>query len=88
MPVTLPPLVPADIFTSYRPVPPQMQPGYQELPCFVPMAETQFGTGGPLMGARDLPTSPDAPLAPSTLLQVSGTLAHGLWLPAAQPPPP
>ncbi|NXW81623.1 MLXPL protein, partial [Alopecoenas beccarii] len=77
----------SDIFTSYRPPPSQMQPGYQEPPCFVPMAEPQFGSGGSLMGARDLPASPEAPLPPSTLLQVSGILARGPQLPVAQSPP-
>ncbi|XP_065503423.1 carbohydrate-responsive element-binding protein [Caloenas nicobarica] len=77
----------SDIFTSYRPPPSQMQPGYQEPPCFVPMAEPQFGSGGSLMSARDLPASPEAPLPPSTLLQVSRTLARGPRLPVAQPPP-
>ncbi|OPJ89262.1 carbohydrate-responsive element-binding protein isoform B [Patagioenas fasciata monilis] len=81
----------SDIFTSYRPVPSQMQPGYQELPCFVPMAETQFGSGGSLMGARDLPASPEARLPPSTLLQPSGASQlglHGAFLAPELPPAP
>ncbi|XP_075576084.1 carbohydrate-responsive element-binding protein [Pelecanus crispus] len=78
MPVTLSPLGPADIFTSHRPPPSQMQPGYQELPCFVPMAEPLFGGGGPLMGTRGLPTSSEAPLLPSTLLQPGGASQLGL----------
>ncbi|XP_062486433.1 carbohydrate-responsive element-binding protein isoform X1 [Pezoporus occidentalis] len=67
----------SDIFTSHRPLPPQMQPGYQEPPCFMPMAEPLFGDGGCLMGARGLPASPEAPLSPAALLQVSRTTAHG-----------
>ncbi|XP_074969066.1 carbohydrate-responsive element-binding protein isoform X6 [Phalacrocorax aristotelis] len=59
----------SDIFTSHRPPPLQMQPGYQEPPCFVPMAEPLFGGGGSLMGTRGLPASPEAPLPPGTLLQ-------------------
>ncbi|NXV92958.1 MLXPL protein, partial [Calonectris borealis] len=77
----------SDIFTGHRPPALQMQPGYQEPPCFVPMAEPLFGGGGSLMGARGLPTSPEAPLPPGTLLQVSGTPAHGPRLPVPQPPP-
>ncbi|KAK4812285.1 hypothetical protein QYF61_014071 [Mycteria americana] len=77
----------SDIFTGHRPLPSQMQPGYQEPPCFVPMAEPLFGSGGSLMGARGMPTSPEAPLPPGTLLQVSGTPAHGPRLPVTQPPP-
>ncbi|NXJ83699.1 MLXPL protein, partial [Trogon melanurus] len=70
----------SDIFTGHRLPPLQTQPGYQELPCFMPMAEPLFSSGGSLMGARGLPTSPEAPLPPSTLLQVSGILARGSWL--------
>ncbi|KAM7088614.1 LOW QUALITY PROTEIN: carbohydrate-responsive element-binding protein [Ciconia maguari] len=77
----------SDIFTGHRPLPSQMQPGYQEPLCFVPMAEPLFGSGGSLMGARGMPTSPEAPLPPGTLLQVSGTPAHGPRLPVTQPPP-
>ncbi|XP_068271966.1 carbohydrate-responsive element-binding protein isoform X2 [Nyctibius grandis] len=77
----------SDICTSQRPLPSQTQPGYQELPCFVPMAEPLFGGGGSLMGARGLPSSPEAPLPPGTLLQVSGTPAHGPRLLVSQPPP-
>ncbi|XP_076210526.1 LOW QUALITY PROTEIN: carbohydrate-responsive element-binding protein [Aptenodytes patagonicus] len=77
----------SDIFTGHRPPPSQMQPSYQEPPCFVPMAEPVFGSGGSLMGARGLPASPEAPLPPGTLLQVSGTPARSPWLPVAQPPP-
>ncbi|XP_019326835.1 PREDICTED: carbohydrate-responsive element-binding protein [Aptenodytes forsteri] len=39
-----------DIFPGHRPPPSQMQPSYQEPPCFVPMAEPVFGSGGSLMG--------------------------------------
>ncbi|XP_075627759.1 carbohydrate-responsive element-binding protein isoform X4 [Balearica regulorum gibbericeps] len=60
----------SDIFSGHRPPPPQTQPGYQEPPCFVPMAEPLFSSGGSLMGTRGLPTSPEAPLPPGTLLQV------------------
>uniref|UniRef100_A0A8V5GV93 Uncharacterized protein n=1 Tax=Melopsittacus undulatus TaxID=13146 RepID=A0A8V5GV93_MELUD len=67
----------SDIFTSHRPLPSQMQPGYQEPPCFMPMAEPLFGDGGCLLSARGLPPSPEAPLSPSALLQVSRTTAHG-----------
>ncbi|KAM6315770.1 carbohydrate-responsive element-binding protein [Podargus strigoides] len=77
----------SDIFTSHRPLPLQTQPGYQEPPCFVPVAETLFGGGGSLMGVRGLPTSPEALLPPNTLLQVSRTPARDLRLPAPQPPP-
>ncbi|KAM4648656.1 carbohydrate-responsive element-binding protein isoform 3-T3 [Amazona ochrocephala] len=59
----------SDIFTSHRPLPSQMQPGYQEPPCFMPMAEPLFSDGGCLMGARGLSTSPEAPLSPGALLQ-------------------
>ncbi|XP_075296142.1 carbohydrate-responsive element-binding protein isoform X3 [Opisthocomus hoazin] len=76
----------SDIFTAHRPPPPPTQPGYQEPPCFVPMAEPLFSGGGSPMGARGLPASPEAPLPPGTLLQVSGTPAHGPWLPAPRPP--
>ncbi|KAM6296684.1 LOW QUALITY PROTEIN: carbohydrate-responsive element-binding protein [Aegotheles albertisi] len=75
----------SDIFTSHRPPPSQTQLGYQEPPCFMPMAETLFGGGGSLMGARGLHASPEAPLPP--LLQVSGTPARGPWLPVPRPPP-
>ncbi|NXE82966.1 MLXPL protein, partial [Cochlearius cochlearius] len=77
----------SDIFTGHRPPPSQMQPGYQEPPCFVPMAEPLFGSGGSLMGARGLPASPEAPLPPGTLLQVSGTPARVPRLPVPRPPP-
>ncbi|KAM6373135.1 carbohydrate-responsive element-binding protein [Pluvialis apricaria] len=77
----------SDIFTGHRPLPSQTQTGYQEPSCFVPIAEPLFSSGGSLMGARGLPASPEAPLLPSTLLQVSGTPAHGPRLPEAQPPP-
>ncbi|NWX42020.1 MLXPL protein, partial [Steatornis caripensis] len=76
----------SDIFTSYRPLPPQTQPSYQEPPCFVPMAEPLFGSEGSLMGARGLPASPEAPLAPGNLLQVSGAPVRGPRLPVPQPP--
>ncbi|NXG90617.1 MLXPL protein, partial [Stercorarius parasiticus] len=75
----------SDIFTSHRPS--QTQAGYQEPPCFMPMAEPLYDSGGSLMGARGLPASTEAPLPPSTLLQVSGTPAHGARLPVPQPPP-
>uniref|UniRef100_A0A672UDY1 MLX interacting protein like n=1 Tax=Strigops habroptila TaxID=2489341 RepID=A0A672UDY1_STRHB len=84
----------SDIFTSHRPLPPQMQPVYQEPPCFVPMAEPLFGDGGSLMGARGLPTSPEAPLSPGALLQPGGASQLGLHgaflgpeLPSAPLPP-
>ncbi|KAM6110712.1 carbohydrate-responsive element-binding protein [Pterocles gutturalis] len=68
----------SDIFTSHRPPPSQTQPGYQEPPCFVPMAEPHFGSGGSLMGTQGLPTSPEAPLPPGTLLQPGGASQLGL----------
>uniref|UniRef100_A0A8C3C0J1 MLX interacting protein like n=1 Tax=Cairina moschata TaxID=8855 RepID=A0A8C3C0J1_CAIMO len=57
----------SDIFISHRPLPAQTQVGYQEPPCFVTMAEPLYGGGGAV------PTSPNALLPPSTLLQVSMT---------------
>ncbi|XP_074451699.1 carbohydrate-responsive element-binding protein isoform X3 [Larus michahellis] len=75
----------SDIFISHRPS--QTQAGYQEPPSFVPMAEPLFDGGGSLMGAQGLPASTEAPLPPGTLLQVSGTPAHGARLPVPQPPP-
>ncbi|NWS60255.1 MLXPL protein, partial [Chunga burmeisteri] len=77
----------SDIFTSHRPLPSQTPPGYLEPPCFVPMAEPLFGSGASLTGAQEPPTSPDTPLPPGTLHQVSGIPAHGLQLPVPQPPP-
>ncbi|NXG14354.1 MLXPL protein, partial [Grallaria varia] len=71
----------SDIFASHRPPPSQTQLGYQE-----PSAEPLFGSGGALMGARGVPASPEAPLPPSTLLQVSRIPTHNRWLPVAQPP--
>ncbi|XP_021271391.1 carbohydrate-responsive element-binding protein isoform X11 [Numida meleagris] len=56
----------SDIFIGHRPLPAQMPLSYQEPPCFEPL----YGSGG------TMPTGPDAPLPPSPLLQVSGTLAH------------
>ncbi|NXF12276.1 MLXPL protein, partial [Smithornis capensis] len=84
--VTVSALGPADIFTSYRPPPSQTPPGYQEPSCFLPMAEPLFGAGGSLMGARGLPASPEAPLPPGTLLQVSRIPTCGSWLLVSQPP--
>ncbi|XP_068765469.1 carbohydrate-responsive element-binding protein isoform X6 [Struthio camelus] len=71
----------SDIFTSHRPLPSQTQLGYQEPPCFMPMAEPLYSSGGALpaspasapIGPRGLPTSPDAPLPPSGLLQPGST---------------
>ncbi|KAM9218682.1 LOW QUALITY PROTEIN: carbohydrate-responsive element-binding protein [Leptosomus discolor] len=77
----------SDIFTGHRPPSSQTQTGYQEPPCFVPMADPLFSSGGSLTGARGLPTSPEAPLPPSTLLQVSGTPARSPPLPVPQPAP-
>ncbi|XP_052660790.1 carbohydrate-responsive element-binding protein isoform X2 [Harpia harpyja] len=84
----------SDIFTSHWPLPSQTQPGYQEPPCFVPMAEPLFSGGGSLMGAQGLPASPEAPLLPSTILQPSGASQLGLQgaflgpeLPSAPLPP-
>ncbi|XP_075296147.1 carbohydrate-responsive element-binding protein isoform X7 [Opisthocomus hoazin] len=68
----------SDIFTAHRPPPPPTQPGYQEPPCFVPMAEPLFSGGGSPMGARGLPASPEAPLPPGTLLQPGGASQVGL----------
>ncbi|NXY00002.1 MLXPL protein, partial [Centropus bengalensis] len=76
----------SDILTAHRLPAPPAQLGYQEPPCFMPMAEPLFGSGGALLGARGLPASPEAPLPPSALLQVSGTLARPPWLPAPQHP--
>ncbi|PKU39908.1 transducin beta-like protein 2 [Limosa lapponica baueri] len=59
----------SDIFTSHRPPLSQTQLGYQEPPCFMPMAEPLFDGGGSLMDMRGLPASPEAPLPPGTLLQ-------------------
>ncbi|NWZ21042.1 MLXPL protein, partial [Asarcornis scutulata] len=70
----------SDIFISHRPLPAQTQLGYQEPPCFVTMAEPLYGGGGAV------PTSPNALLPPSTLLQVSMTPVHGPWLPVSKPP--
>ncbi|NXA09845.1 MLXPL protein, partial [Sapayoa aenigma] len=75
----------SDIFTSYRPPSSQTPPDYQEPSCFLPVAEPLFGAGGSLMGARGLPASPEAPLPPGTLLQVSSIPACGLWLLESQP---
>ncbi|NXE49634.1 MLXPL protein, partial [Casuarius casuarius] len=79
----------SDIFTSHRPLPSQTQLAYQEPPCFMPMAEPLYSSGGALpaspasalIGPRGLPASPDAPLPPSGLLQVSRAPAHGPRLP-------
>ncbi|NXL92702.1 MLXPL protein, partial [Alectura lathami] len=67
----------SDIFICHRQLPSQMPLGYQEPPCFVTTAEPLYGSGGAV------PASPDAPLPPSPLLQVSRTLAH-----IPQPPVP
>ncbi|OXB56092.1 hypothetical protein ASZ78_007946 [Callipepla squamata] len=64
-----------DIFIGHRPLPVQVPLGYQEPPCFEPL----YGSGG------TMPTSPDAPLPPSPLLQVSRTLAHDPRLPVPDP---
>ncbi|KFV69560.1 Carbohydrate-responsive element-binding protein, partial [Dryobates pubescens] len=77
----------SDIFPTYRPPPSQTQPGYQEPPCFLPMADSLFSSGEALMGARGLPASPEAPVPPSTLLQVSRVLACGPQLPPHYAPP-
>ncbi|XP_062448465.1 carbohydrate-responsive element-binding protein [Rhea pennata] len=89
----------SDIFTSHRPLPSQMQLGYQEPPCFMPMAEPLYGSGGALptnpasalIGPRGLPASPDAPLPPSSLLQAGSTSElglHGAFLSSEFPLPP
>ncbi|NWS48848.1 MLXPL protein, partial [Probosciger aterrimus] len=81
----------SDIFTGHRPLPSQVQPGYQEPACFVPMAEPLFSDGGSLMGARGLPISPEAPLSPSALLQPGGASQlglHGAFLGPELPPAP
>ncbi|NXA69046.1 MLXPL protein, partial [Mohoua ochrocephala] len=62
----------SEIFPSHWPPPSQTQLGYQDPSCFLPMAEPLFSSGGSPMGARGLPVSPEAPLLPGTLLQVSG----------------
>ncbi|XP_032057017.1 carbohydrate-responsive element-binding protein [Aythya fuligula] len=75
----------SDIFISHRPLPAQTQLGYQEPPCFVTMAEPLYGGGGAM------PTSPNALLPPSTLLQpgsASQLSLHGAFLSSEQPPPP
>ncbi|NXU38386.1 MLXPL protein, partial [Drymodes brunneopygia] len=81
----------SEIFTGHRPSPSQTQPGYQDPSCFSPMAEPLFSSGGSLMGARALPVSPEAPLLPGTLLQVSEILACSLRLtgdvPVTRPDP-
>ncbi|NWS11988.1 MLXPL protein, partial [Pachyramphus minor] len=76
----------SDLFFSHRTPPSQTQLGYQEPSCFFPMAEPLFDAGGSLMGARGLPASPEAPLSPSTLLQVSRIPTHSWWLLVPQPP--
>ncbi|XP_064379574.1 carbohydrate-responsive element-binding protein isoform X1 [Dromaius novaehollandiae] len=89
----------SDIFTSHRPLPSQTQLGYQEPPCFMPMAEPLYSSGGALpaspasalIGPRGLPASPDAPLPPSSLLQAGSTSQlslHGAFLSSEFPPPP
>ncbi|XP_068511697.1 carbohydrate-responsive element-binding protein isoform X2 [Anas acuta] len=75
----------SDIFISHRPLPAQTQLGYQEPPCFVTMAEPLYVGGGAV------PTSPNALLPPSTLLQPGGASQlslHGAFLSSEQPPPP
>lgn len=75
-PITISLLHPTDIFIGHRPLPAQMPLGYQEPPCFEPL----YGSGG------TVPASSDAPLPPSPLLQVSGTLAHDPRPPVPEPP--
>ncbi|XP_065587731.1 carbohydrate-responsive element-binding protein isoform X5 [Cyrtonyx montezumae] len=68
-----------DIFIGHRPLPVQMPLGYQEPPCFEPL----YGSGG------TMPTSPDAPLPPSPLLQPSDAAQlslHGAFFGPEQPP--
>ncbi|NXS32360.1 MLXPL protein, partial [Pomatostomus ruficeps] len=80
----------SEIFTGHRPPPSQTQPGYQDPSCFLPMAEPPLSSGGSLMGAQGLPASPEAPLLPGTLLQVSGIPACSLQLtgvPITRPDP-
>ncbi|XP_054250540.1 carbohydrate-responsive element-binding protein [Indicator indicator] len=91
MPVTLSSLDPADIFTTYRTPASQTQSGYQEPPCFVPMADPLFSSGGALMSARELPTSPEAPVPSSNLLQPSSASQlslHDAFLSPELPPAP
>ncbi|XP_066189181.1 LOW QUALITY PROTEIN: carbohydrate-responsive element-binding protein [Sylvia atricapilla] len=76
----------SEIFTSHRPLPSQT-PGYEDPSSFSPMAEPLFSSGGSLMGSRGLPVSPEAPLLPGTLLQVSGIPACSLWLKVGVPVP-
>lgn len=83
--VTVSLLGPAEVFTGHRPSPSQTQTGYQDPSCFSPMAEPLFSNGGSPMGARGLPVSPEAPLLPGTLLQVSEIPACSLWLTGGVP---
>ncbi|NXU50772.1 MLXPL protein, partial [Turnix velox] len=76
----------SDIFTGHLPLPSQTQAGYQELPCFVPMAEPLFDSGGSLVGVQGLPATTEGPLPPTTLRQVSRTPAHSPRLLVSQPP--
>ncbi|NWW00441.1 MLXPL protein, partial [Machaerirhynchus nigripectus] len=78
----------SEIFTGHRPPPSQTQPGYQDPSCFLPMAEPLFSSGGSLMGARGLPVSPEVPLLPGTLLQVSRIPACSPWLTGVPVPRP
>ncbi|NWI77148.1 MLXPL protein, partial [Dryoscopus gambensis] len=78
----------SEILTSHWPPPSQTQLGYQDPSCFLPMAEPLFSSGGSLMGALGLPVSAEAPLLPSTLLQVSGIPACSLWLTGVPVTPP
>ncbi|NXY15579.1 MLXIP protein, partial [Atrichornis clamosus] len=76
----------SEIFTGHRPPSLQTQPGYQEPSCFLSTADPLFSSGGSLMGARGLPASPEIPLLPNMLLQVSGIPACSLQLLVSQSP--
>ncbi|XP_057223907.1 LOW QUALITY PROTEIN: carbohydrate-responsive element-binding protein [Malurus melanocephalus] len=70
----------SEILTGHRLPPSQTQLGYHDPSCFLPMAEPPFSSGASLMGVQGLSVSPEAPLLPGTLLQVSGIPACSLQI--------
>uniref|UniRef100_A0A8C3HAG7 BHLH domain-containing protein n=1 Tax=Chrysemys picta bellii TaxID=8478 RepID=A0A8C3HAG7_CHRPI len=82
----------SDLFTGHRPLPNQMHLSYQEQPCFMPMADTLYGSSSappashadPLMASRALPASyVDAPIPPNGHLQSSSNCSSRLSLPGS-----
>uniref|UniRef100_A0A674JKI8 MLX interacting protein like n=1 Tax=Terrapene triunguis TaxID=2587831 RepID=A0A674JKI8_9SAUR len=78
----------SDLFTGHRPLPNQMHLSYQEQPCFMPMADTLYGSSSAPPASHADPLMASRALNCSSRLSLPGSFLSPDFQPAPRPVDP